>query len=401
MKIINGSVCTPKGFLSAGVFAGLKKNPEKKDIALIYSEAPATAAGVFTINKVKAAPVILTEQHLKSGRLQAIITNSGNANACTGAEGMRDAHTMAAVTAKALNIDAAQVAVSSTGVIGVPLPIDKVVAGIEDARAQLSRDDTAVANAILTTDTFVKTAAVSCEINGKTIHIGGCAKGSGMIHPMMATMLAYITTDAAISAQALQHALTEANHDSFHMISVDGDTSTNDMVLVLANGMAGNAEINDPESAEWKTFFQALQIVCISLAKQIAEDGEGASKMIEIKLSGAASKNDARQAARAVCRSPLVKTAVFGEDANWGRVACAVGAAGIDVNPERLSILLGDLILLKNGKPLPFDEALALAQLQKKIVTLSVDLGIGAGEATAWGCDLTYDYIKINASYRS
>jgi len=401
MKIIPGNICTPKGFLSSGVYAGIKKKSDKKDVALIYSQKPATAAGVTTINLMKAAPVILTEKFLESGHLQAVVINSGNANACTGLQGMQDAEMMAATAATALHIAPTAVAVASTGVIGVPLPIEKVVVGIQDAAQQLKIDDEDAANAILTTDTFVKSSAVSCEIHGKTVTIGGIAKGSGMIHPMMATMLGFVTTDLAITPAALKSALIEANDDSFHMITVDGDTSTNDMLLVLANGMAENTEISDTQSAEYKLFTAALKFVCVDLAKKIALDGEGATKLIEVNLTGATTKEEARQAARAVCRSSLVKSAVFGEDANWGRVASALGASRVKLNPEKLTVLLGDLMLLKDGMPLPFDEAVASKILKEKTIIFHADLGVGSGKATAWGCDLTYDYVKINASYRS
>jgi len=401
MKIIKGSICTPKGFLAAGVHAGIKKKTHKKDIALIYSQKLAAAAGVTTVNLMKAAPVILTEKFLTSGYLQAIIVNSGNANACTGDKGMQDAETMAATTAATLNILPDAVAVASTGVIGVPLPIEKVIAGIKNATQHLSTHDEDAANAILTTDTFVKTCAVACEINGKTVHIGGIAKGSGMIHPMMATMLAFMTTDLAIAPAVLRSALIEANEDSFHMITVDGDTSTNDMLLVLANGMAENPEISTTTSAAYQTFTAALKFVCIELAKKIVQDGEGATKLIEMNVTGAANKAQARQAARAVCRSSLVKSAVFGEDANWGRVASALGTAGVELDPNKLTVALDHLVLLENGVPLPFDEAIASEILKEKNIIFNADLGVGTATATAWGCDLTYDYVKINASYRS
>jgi glutamate N-acetyltransferase/amino-acid N-acetyltransferase len=401
MKIIQGSICTPKGFLASGVYAGIKKRSEKKDIALIYSEKQCAAAGVSTTNLMRAAPVILTEKSLESGYLKAIVVNSGNANACTGAQGMEDAGTMATTTAAALNILPNEVAVASTGVIGVPLPIEKIISGIQDAAVQLKTNADDAANAILTTDTFTKECAVSCEINGKTVHIGGIAKGSGMIHPMMATMLGFVTTDLAITPTALKSALIEANEDSFHMITVDGDTSTNDMLLILANGMAGNIEISDTQSTEYKIFTEALKFLCVDLAKKIALDGEGATKLIEVNVTGATSKEEARQAARAVCRSSLVKSAVFGEDANWGRVASALGTSGVKLNPEKLTVLLSDLMLFKNGMPLAFDEAQASNILKEKIIVFNTNLGVGSEKATAWGCDLTYDYVKINASYRS
>jgi glutamate N-acetyltransferase/amino-acid N-acetyltransferase len=401
MKIINHSICAPQGFLCAGIHAGLKKNPQNKDLCLIYSQTPATAAGVFTTNKAKAAPVILTENKVKQHKIQAIITNSGNANACTGEQGMADAQAMAQYTAAALNLPTESVAVSSTGVIGQPLPIDKITTGIKDISTKLGPHDEEAQQAILTTDTFTKSIAVEFELGGKTVKMGGIAKGSGMIHPMMATMLGYVTTDAAISKSALQQALSEVIDDTFHMISVDGDTSTNDMVLVLANGLAANDEITDISSEDWHTFKQALSFICTELAKQIARDGEGASKMIEINLTGALCKHTARTAAKAICKSSLVKTAVFGEDANWGRILSAIGASGIAMDLNKLSISIGDAILFKDGMPTNIDEAGATEHLKQKNVSINANLGMGTETATAWGCDLTYDYIKINADYRS
>ena len=401
MKIINNSICAAKGFLSSGIYAGLKKNPEKKDIALIYSETPATVAGVFTINQAKAAPVILTQAHVKHHKIQAIIINSGNANACTGEKGMEDALMMANTTANALNISPESVAVASTGVIGVPLPIEKIITGIETAVQQLGPHDEDAMEGIMTTDTFSKSIAVAFELGGRTVHMGGISKGSGMIHPMMATMLAFVTTDVAISQAMLQQALIEVNEDTFHMITVDGDTSTNDMVLVLANGAANNGEVLHANTQEWEIFKAALTLVCTELAKLIAKDGEGATKLIEVKVVGAASKEDARIAARAVCKSPLVKSAISGEDANWGRIVSAIGASGIEIDLNTLSVFIGDVCLLENGRPLDFDESLAKRHLEQKIVHITANLGMGNARATGWGCDLTCDYIKINTSYRS
>lgn len=401
MKTINHSICAPKGFLSVGIYAGLKKDPKKKDLGLIYSQVPATAAGVYTTNQAKAAPVILTEKNVKDHKIQAIIINSGNANACTGERGMMDAQTMTHETAAALNISPESVAVASTGVIGQFLPIEKITAGIHCLPDKLGSDDEDIQYAILTTDTFTKSIAVTFELDGNMVSIGGIAKGSGMIHPMMATMLGFITTDASISQAALQQALTEVTADSFHMISVDGDTSTNDMVLVLANGLANNAEITDAQTEAWQTFKQALSFVCIALAKLIVKDGEGASKMIEIHISGARNKEAARIAAKAICTSSLVKTAIFGEDANWGRILSALGASSTEIDLSKLSIAIGNLILFEEGRPLNFEESEAAIHLQKKIVTISVNLSMGDETATAWGCDLTYDYVKINADYRT
>ncbi len=429
MKLLTNSICAPQGFLAASTHAGIKRRSHKDDMALIYSQTPAVAAGVFTCNQAKAAPVLWSQQCLLQP-LQAIVINSGNANACTGQQGMTDTRQMATLTATALGMTPETVAVASTGVIGVPLPMAKISAGIASLTTKINtltslrtgswhpcQDDAAAesaAKAILTTDTFTKTIAVEFALGGKRGRIGGIAKGSGMIHPMMATMLAFITTDVAINQSALQTALSQINADSFNMITVDGDSSTNDMVLMLANGACGNLEITSTDSTEWQAFYQALNFVCIHLAKEIAKDGEGATKLIEVQVKGAVNTEEARLAARAVCRSPLVKTAVFGEDANWGRIASAVGSSGAQLDLNRMSIALnhpplekegkGDLSylpLFHEGKPLPFDEDLARNLLKEKTVIFHIDLGIGAGESTAWGCDLTPGYIHINASYRS
>lgn len=402
MKIIKGNICTPQGFLSTGISAGLKKK-QKKDLALIYSQKSAVAAAVFTTNLIKAAPILLTQQHIQSGHLQAVVINSGNANACTGTKGMENAQIMANATANALDLAPEQVAVASTGVIGVHLPIEKITQGIAMAAQSLTSDpkDDSAAIAILTTDTFTKCIAVECELGGKIVRIGGIAKGSGMIHPMMATMLAFITTDAAIDPAILKMALIQANEDSFQMVTIDGDTSTNDMALILANGMAENIPITSLDSPDGQIFLAALRQVCSYLAQQIAIDGEGATKFIEVHVQGANSMLDAKIAARAVCKSSLVKTAIFGEDANWGRIAAALGSCGVAFDPNHLSIHLGTLLLFQHGIPLPFDETIAQQYLQQKHITITANLGQGTGFATGWGCDLTYDYVKINASYRS
>lgn len=402
IKEIDGSICAPKGFLAAGNYVGIKKNPTKFDLAIIYSEIPAVAGGVFTTNQLKAAPIILSQKRVrKNKKLQAVVINSGNANACTGPKGMIHAKQMTKEVAKGLKIEDKHVGVASTGVIGVPLPIEKVTTGIIGTIAKLSTDASMSVQAIMTTDTFPKSIAVELKIGDKAVRIGGIAKGSGMIHPNMATMLGFITTDIAISYSALQHAINRIVSTSFNMITVDGDSSTNDMVIVLANGMAKNKKINSVDDPNWQIFYKGLSFVCIHLAKLIAQDGEGATKLIEIQVHGAATEEQAQLAARAVCRSPLVKTAVFGHDANWGRIAGALGASGVKVDPKQLSIELGDVLLLKSGTPLPFDESKARKLLEKKVVLIKAKIGKGRGKATAWGCDLTYDYIKINASYRS
>lgn len=401
MKTMKNNICAPQGFLAAGIYAGIRKNPSRPDLAIIYSEQPATAAGVFTLNQMKAAPVILTQQHLNANYLQAIVINSANANACTGEQGMLDAQTMANLTAESLNLESEQVGVASTGVIGVPLPMNKIKPAIGLACQQLECNGDVAATAIMTTDTYSKSIAVEINIDGKKVCMGGIAKGSGMIHPNMATMLGFITTDIAISKSALQLALTKVNDQTFNMITVDGDSSTNDMVLVLANGMAGNKKIETLDEPNGKIFYEALLYVMTHLAKQIAQDGEGATKLIEVQVRGASSLEQAQIAARAVCRSPLVKTAIYGEDANWGRIASAVGASGIIFDPKVLSIYLDEIPLLQKGTPTVFSEALAKDILTEKNIVIKICLGDGDVKATAWGCDLTYDYIKINASYRS
>lgn len=402
MKIINGNICSPQGFFATGVYAGIRKNPDKPDLALIYSKIPAVAAGVFTTNLAKAAPLLLTQQHLKkTGILQAIVVNSGNANACTGQIGIQHAAQMASAAAVGLNIEKEKIAVASTGVIGVPLPIEKIISGIESAVPKLALEGDKAAQAIMTTDTFTKTIAVEFKIGETPIRIGGIAKGSGMIHPNMATMLAFITTDACINQAALQQALQSINQKTFNMITVDGDSSTNDMVLILANGLAKHPEITSIDTLAGKQFCEALSFVCTTLAKQIAQDGEGATKLIEVQVAGALSNKEAQIAARAICRSSLVKTAVFGEDANWGRIASALGASGTVFNLEQLCIDLGELSLFENGTPVTFDETKARELLQQKTVIIKVNLQMGTAQACAWGCDLTYDYVTINASYRS
>ncbi len=400
MKMIDDNICAPIGFLASSIYSGVRKNPQKNDLAIIYSKKPAIAAGVFTTNLVKAAPVLLTQEHLKKGKLQAIVVNSGNANACTGPLGIQHAQQMAAVAANELKIFSHQMAVASTGIIGVPLPIEKIVSALPVAVAKLStKGGDSAASAIMTTDTFAKSIAIEIAILGTPVRIGAIAKGSGMIHPNMATMLAFITTDACISKTALQKAVKLANQETFNMISVDGDTSTNDMVIALANGMAKNIKIDDLEQVAGKQFYQALRTIFIFLAKEIARDGEGATKLIEVHVRQAKTTKQAQLAARTISRSPLVKTAIFGADANWGRIACAVGYAGVNLDLEKLSIQLGSVTLFKNGLPQLIDTNLVGQLLQEKTVVISVSLGVGHAEAIAWGCDLTYDYVKINASY--
>jgi glutamate N-acetyltransferase/amino-acid N-acetyltransferase len=405
MKFVKGGMSIVHGFKSIGIHAGLKKC--KKDLAVIYSETMAVFAGVFTKNKVKAAPVLVTQKHLEEtrGYCRAIVINSANANACTGEIGLNNAVTMAKVAANELNIDQKEVLVSSTGVIGVQLPMDTIVSGIKKACSQLTTNDSAAAaEAIMTTDTYPKEAAVETVIDGKVVRIGGMAKGSGMIHPNMATMLSFIATDVAISQKMLQKVLKEVVDDTFNMISVDGDTSTNDMVLIAANSKAGNDEIND-FGKNYDIFKKALGSLCYKLSEHIVRDGEGATKFVTVTVNNANTVEDARKAARSVTTSALVKTAIFGEDANWGRVIMAIGNSGADFNPDNVSIYIesnkGREQMMKDGMGLPFDEENAKNILSEQDIKFTIDLAQGNASATAWTCDFSYDYVKINADYRS
>jgi glutamate N-acetyltransferase / amino-acid N-acetyltransferase len=395
-----GGVTAPFGFQAAGIYCGIRKI--KKDIAMIASDVPATAAGVFTLNKTQAAPVLVDKRQLeRSSVCSVIVVNSGNANACTGEKGMNDAWEMVRAAAVALKVPESQVMISSTGVIGQYMPMEKVSPAIAELAGKLSKNgSTDAAEAIMTTDTFPKEAAVKISLGGKTVTIGGVAKGSGMIAPNMATMLAFVTTDAAIDQPLLMKALQSANNRSFNRITVDGDMSTNDMVLVLANGMAQNATIAD-NSAELQLFTAALEHVLVTLAKMIAKDGEGATKLIEILVNGAKSEEEAAQAARAVANSNLVKTAIHGADANWGRILAAVGYSGIDFNPDNVEISFGDLPVLRRNYEIVLDEEKAKELLLKENITIVVNLNQGSAYAKFWTCDLTKEYVHINASYRS
>ena len=399
---MEGRFLNPVGYSYAGIHAGLKKR--KKDMALIVSDRMATSAAAFTTNVVKAAPVIYDMGILKGGKAQAILVNSGNANACTGTRGLEDAGHSAALVAHELGIPEDAVFVSSTGVIGVPLDMERIEGGIKELATSLGGDPIPAAEAILTTDTKTKLASVEVEIDGKSVTISGMAKGSGMIHPNMATMLCFIITDATIGHEALQKLLGKGNSDSFNMISVDGDTSTNDSVIVLANGASGCGEIEEGSTA-YAAFAAAFDQVLGELARQIVKDGEGASRFIEMRVTGASSKADARTLARAVISSSLVKAAFFGADANWGRILCAMGYSGASFNPDLVDLdfisAKGKIRVLEGGVPLPFDEDEAKAILLEKEVAVLADCHQGDGEAVAWGCDLTYDYVKINGDYRS
>lgn len=403
IEVIEGSITSPKGFLASGIFAGIKKS--KKDLALIYSEKKANAAAAFTTNKVKAAPILLDMKNIEDGEAQAIVINSGNANACTGEKGYEDAIKMAKKTAEVLRINEDDVLVCSTGVIGVPLPMDKVLTGIELAAQNLGKDGgNDAAQAIMTTDTFTKTLALKFDIDGKTITMAGMAKGSGMIHPNMATMLSFVMTDANITKTALNKALKESVQKTYNMISVDGDMSTNDTVIILANGEAQNKLIEE-NTHEFDIFYKALELVNKTLAKLIAKDGEGATKFMEVNVVNAKCENDARLAAKAVVNSSLVKTAIFGEDANWGRILAAVGYSGIDFDFNSVDMYLksikGEIKVCENGGYIYFDEEHAKEILKEKEITITIDMKAGEHSATSWGCDLSYEYVKINGSYRT
>lgn len=406
IKKINGAIIAPLGFEAAGIRTGVKRR--RKDLALIYTKNAAISAGVYTTNVVKAAPLLVTKDIVEKGTpINAIIINSGNANACTGAKGLTNAWEMIEKTQKVFNLPQRSVLVASTGVIGVQLQMDKILDGIEEIATQIGNNEQAALNAaegIMTTDTFVKGIAYEFEISGKTVKIGAIAKGSGMIHPNMGTMLGFVTTDAVISKEMLQKALSDSTKNTYNMISVDGDTSTNDMVLVLANGCAKNKPI-ESETGDYKTFAQALDMVNKHLAKQIVLDGEGATKFLEINVFGAKDENSAKILAKSVITSNLVKTAFFGEDANWGRILAALGYSGVKFDPERVSIEFscGDksIYLMENGTPLDFCEKTAQEILKNKEITVNVHLNEGNSKATAWGCDLSYEYVRINGEYRT
>jgi len=401
MKILDGSILAPRDFKAQGVCAKIK-NGSKNDMAVIYSPYKCTAAGVFTTNKVRAACVDVSRDHLLDGQAQAIVVNSGNANACTGTQGAADAQFMADYCAELLDIQPGEVIVASTGVIGVHLPMNKVKQGIMQACGSLSTEGAEVAaQAIITTDLVAKEIAVEIEIQGNPVRIGGIAKGSGMIHPNMATMLAFITTDAAISADCLDKIMKQSAQMSYNMISVDRDTSTNDMAVILANSRAGNPLITEIGSEDYNTFKEAFDYVNIFLAKKIARDGEGANHLIEVKVLNSPDYETARLIARSITTSNLTKAAVFGADANWGRILAAAGYSGADFDPYKVDIYLGKEKVAQNGMGIEFNETKASEVLEKDTVIITLDLKDGEYQATAWGCDLSYDYVKINADYRS
>jgi glutamate N-acetyltransferase/amino-acid N-acetyltransferase len=400
IKTIEGGITAPRGFKAGGTACGIKKNGQL-DLALIVSEGPAVTAGIFTTNQVKAAPVVLTQERVTKGIARAIVVNSGNANACVGPDGMRTARRMTEAAAKFLQIEEALVLVASTGVIGVELPVTKIESALVQNPGFITESGGEnAAGAIMTTDTFPKEIAVEFELDHDQIRIGGIAKGSGMIHPNMATMLSFLTTDIAISKAMLDQALVYAGDHSFNRITVDGDTSTNDCLLILANGAAGNKMITGAGPG-YQLFRDALTLVCRELAKMIARDGEGATKFVEIKVTGARTEDEAARIGKSVATSNLVKTALFGEDANWGRILAAAGYSGVPIQPDLINIYLGDLLVCQGGAGLVFDEIKAKQILAKKEILITIELELGNDQASIWTCDLSYDYVKINGSYRT
>ena len=404
LKIISGGVCAAKGFTANGIHCGIRKNHSKRDLSLIYSQTPASAAAVYTTNLVKGAPLTVTKAHIADGRAQAVLCNSGNANTCN-ANGIEIAERMSQLAADALGIASEDVVIASTGVIGQPLNIAPIAAGISPLAAGLSPEGShTAAEGIMTTDTLVKEIAVEFQLGGKLCRLGGIAKGSGMIHPNMATMLVFLTTDAAIAPAMLQKALSTDIASTFNMLSIDGDTSTNDMVAVLANGLAGNAEIVD-EGTDFAAFMEALNTVTVHLCRMIAGDGEGATKLLECKTTGAQDLQTAKTVATTVVCSSLLKAAMFGADANWGRVLCAIGYSGADVDVSRVNVAFrsakGTIEVCRDGAGVDFSEEKAKEILLEKEIEILVGLGDGDFGATAWGCDLTYDYVKINGDYRT
>ena len=404
MKLISGGVCAAKGFKANGVHCGIRKNKTKKDLSLVVSDVCATAAAVYTTNLVKGAPLAVTKAHISDGTARAIVCNSGIANTCN-ADGIEKAEGMSHITAMALGLQDDDIVVASTGVIGQPLDLEPIEKGMPALIAGLSYDGGSnAAEGIMTTDTIAKEVAVEFELDGKVCHIGGMAKGSGMIHPNMATMLVFITTDVAISAAMLQKALSGDVQNTFNMLSVDGDTSTNDTAVVLANGLAGNTEITD-EGENFTLFMKALNTVTVHLCKLLAGDGEGATKLLECVVSGADTEITAKTVAKSVICSSLLKSAMFGADANWGRVLCAIGYSGAAVDVHKVDVSFqskaGEIAVCKNGAGIEFSEEKAKEILLEKEIEICVSLGDGAYSATAWGCDLTYDYVKINGDYRT
>jgi glutamate N-acetyltransferase/amino-acid N-acetyltransferase len=403
MKMISGGVCAAKGFTANGIHCGIRKNKAKRDLSMIVSAVQANAAAVYTKNLVKGAPLLVTKAHLVDSKAQVILCNSGNANTCN-ADGIEIAERMCALAAQELNISAEDIVIASTGVIGQPLNIEPIAAGMPELVKGLGKYSNLAAEGIMTTDTSKKEISVSFEIGGVECKMGGIAKGSGMIHPNMATMLVFITTDCAISGNLLQKALSTDVQSSFNMVSVDGDTSTNDMVTILANGMAGNPEITE-QGEDFAVFMQALNSVTVQLCRMIAGDGEGATKLLECNVFGAANEKTAKIVAKSVICSSLTKAAMFGADANWGRILCAIGYSGADVDVNKVDVSFksaaGEIEVCKNGAGIPFSEETAKQILMEKEINIQIHLNSGNADAVAWGCDLTYDYVKINGDYRT
>ena len=405
MELIKGGVTAPKGFTASGIHVGLRRNIEKKDLALIYSDVICNAAAVYTQNRIKGNPIYVTKNHIKNGKAQAIIVNSANANTFNGDEGIKNAYRMTEAVGEKLNINKEDVLVASTGVIGEPLKIHLIEENMDLLVHGLNkRGHMAAREAIMTTDIIKKEITVSIKCGGKDVIIGGMAKGSGMIHPNMATILGFITTDLDIDQGLLQEAISYAVKKSFNRISVDGQMSTNDMVMILANGKAKNSKIVD-KGEDYNKFLLALSYICIELAKCVAKDGEGASKLIECEVTGASDEDTAAKLAKGVITSTLVKTAIFGSDANWGRILCAIGCEDVDIDIHNIDVTFeskkGYLEVCKKGVPLSFNEEKAKKVLGDDEITILIELNIGEGRATAWGCDLTYEYVRINGSYRS
>ncbi|GAA3894259.1 bifunctional ornithine acetyltransferase/N-acetylglutamate synthase [Anoxybacillus suryakundensis] len=398
--IADGTIVTPKGFQAAGVHAGLRYT--KKDLGVIVCDVPASCAAVYTQNVFQAAPLQVTKQSIAvENKLQAVIVNSAYANACTGEQGLKDAYEMRKLCAETFGLHEHLVAVASTGVIGECLPMENIRASIPKLKPTAEWAGAVdFQTAILTTDLVMKKTCYETIVDGQVVTVAGAAKGSGMIHPNMATMLAFITTDANVPSDVLQDALRSITNVSFNQITVDGETSTNDMVIVMASGLAGNEPLS-PQHPDWANFYEALRQTCEHLAKQIARDGEGATKLIEARVKGARTDEEAKWAAKHIVGSNLVKTAVYGADANWGRIIGAIGHSGATINPDCVDVWIGSIQMLKQSQPVPFSEEEAKAALMEDVVVITVDLHLGEGEGIAWGCDLTYDYIKINASYRT
>ena len=404
MKMIEGGVTAAQGFVAGGIHCGVRKNKSKPDLAMIYSQTPCAAAAVYTQNLVKGAPILVTRKNIANGYARAVICNSGNANTCN-ADGEEKAQAMCDLTAQALGIDPQDVVVASTGVIGQVLPIEPIAAGIPELVKSLSAEgSSAAATAIMTTDTIPKEAAAEVETGGKTVRLGGISKGSGMIHPNMATMLCFVTTDCAISPEMLQRAIHQVTETTFNMISIDGDTSTNDTFAILANGAAGNQEITAP-GPDYDAFVEALEAVCRKLSKLMAGDGEGATKLLICQTEGAATLDAARTVAKSVICSTLFKAAMFGADANWGRVLCAIGYSGAAVDVNKIDVSFrsakGRVDVCKNGAGIPFSEEEASLVLGEREIEILIHLHMGRERAEAYGCDLTYDYVKINGDYRT